>query len=182
MNNYYKHIGKILISSEEIDKRISELADKINAEYKDSTSLVIIGILKGSFVFLGDLIKKINVPVTVDFIKVSSYEGTSSTGKIKLNAPVSGDIKGKDVILVEDIVDTGLTVSYLNDYLKKKQVHSVKVCTLLSKPGSRKVHVNVDYEGFKIGNEFIVGYGLDYNGMYRNLPYIALYNQKIDDK
>ena len=182
MNNYYKHIGKVLISSEELDKRIGELADRINTEYKDSNSLVIVGILKGSFVFLGDLIKKINIPVKVEFIRVSSYEGTSSTGKMKLNTPFTGDIKGKDVILVEDIVDTGLTISFLNDLLKKEQARSIKVCTLLSKPGSRKVHVNVDYEGFEIGNDFIVGYGLDYNGMYRNLPYIALYNQKIDDK
>ena len=181
MQDYLKHVGKVLISSEELNKRIGELADRINTEYKDSSSLVIVGILKGSFVFLGDLIKKINLPVKVEFIGASSYEGTSSSGTVKIQNSITGDLKGKDILLVEDIVDTGLTISKLNDVFKKEQARSVKVCSLLSKPGCRKVPVKVDYEGFKIGNEFIVGYGLDYNGMYRNLPYVALYKQKIDD-
>ena len=175
MDNYLKNVGSVLISSEQIASRIDEIATRINNDYKDSESLVIVGILKGSFIFLADLIRKIKLPVTVEFIGVSSYRGSSSTGQVKIKIPFTGSVMGKDVLVVEDIVDTGVTLSYLNEIFKEEKASSVKICALLSKPSCRKVQVNVDYTGFEIGDEFIIGYGLDYDGRYRNLPYVAVY-------
>ena len=136
--------------------------------------LVVVGVLKGSFIFLADLVRAIDLPISVDFIGISSYQGTSSTGVVQITSDLTRPIDGKDVLLVEDIVDTGLSMRYLLDNLATRKPASVKVCALLEKPARAVVKVPIDYRGFEIGDEFVVGYGLDWDGKLRNLPFVGV--------
>lgn len=163
---------EVLISQEDLQKRIKELAKQIDTDYI-GRELVLIGILKGSVIFMSELAKNIESNISIDFMEVSSYEGTESTGKVKINKDVRNLIEGKDVIIVEDIIDTGRTLSSLIEYLKQKKPNSIKIATMLSKPSRRIIEVKVDYIGFEIEDIFVIGYGLDYNEKYRNLPYIG---------
>lgn len=162
----------VLINKTKLEKRIEEMGKQIQKDY-EGKEIVLIGILKGSVMFMSELAKNIKNSVALDFMDVSSYEGTESTGKIKINKDIRDSIEGKDVIIVEDIIDTGRTLTYVRDYLKQKNPNSVKIATMLSKPSRRVMELQVDYIGFAIEDKFVVGYGLDYNEKYRNLPYIG---------
>ncbi len=163
---------KVLITEEEINKRLEEIAKQIMEDYKGK-DIVFLCILKGSIFLTVELAKRIKNNIQFEFIEVSSYEGHESTGKIKLNKDISGVIEGKDIIIIEDIVDTGRTLSFLKEYLLDKQIASLKICTLLDKPSRRVMTIEVDYIGFEIENKFVVGYGLDDNQNYRNLNYVG---------
>lgn len=169
---------KVLIDEEKLHKRVDEIAAQIESEYKGK-EIIFICILKGSVFFTVDLAKRINGDVKLEFIRVSSYnEGTESSGEIKMKLDLKDSIQGKDVIVIEDIIDTGRTLSYLIKYLKMKNPNSLKLCALLDKPERRvKKDVKVDYTGFQIPDEFVVGYGLDVAEKYRNLPYIGYIEQ-----
>lgn len=162
----------ILINKIKLEKRIEELAKQIDKDYQGK-DFVLIGILKGSVMFMAELAKNIKNNVELDFMDVSSYEGTKSTGKIKIHKDIRSSIEGKDIIIVEDIIDTGRTLTYVLDYLKQKNPNSIKIATMLSKPSRRVMELNVEYIGFSIDDKFVIGYGLDYNEKYRNLPYIG---------
>ena len=163
----------VMLSEEEVDKRIREIAEQINKDY-EGKEIHLIGILRGASFFMCELGKRITVPVTVDFMSVSSYgNGTISSGTIKIKKDLDDSIEGKHIILVEDIIDSGRTLSCLGPMLKERGAASVKLCTLLDKPDRREVDVFVDYVGYRIPDKFVVGYGLDYAQKYRNLPYIA---------
>jgi hypoxanthine phosphoribosyltransferase len=163
----------VLISEEEVDKRIREMGEKISEEYAGK-EVHMICVLKGGVFFMTELAKRITVPVSMDFMAVSSYKGTQSTGKINIVKDLDESIEGKDVLVVEDIVDTGRTLSILLELFKERGAASVKLCTLLDKPEGRVTHVDVDYECFEVPDKFVVGYGLDYDQKYRNLPYIGV--------
>ncbi len=163
---------KVLIDKKKLEERIEELANQIKHDY-EGKQIVLIGLLKGSVMFLAKLAENIECDVELDFMDVSSYEGTESTGNVKINKDIRDSIEGKDVIIVEDIIDTGNTLSYVLEYLKQKSPNSVKIATMLSKPSRRKVDLEADYTCFEIEDKFVVGYGLDYNEKYRNLPYIG---------
>lgn len=158
-----------LISAETLRTRVEQLGQQISADFRGET-LYIVGVLKGSFVFLADLVRNLTIDCQVEFIGVSSYEGMRSSGQVRLDYDLQGDIKGKSVLLVEDIVDTGLTLDALLKTFTARQPRLLKVCCLLSKPTAHQLHLPLDYVGFEVGPEFVVGYGLDYNGFYRNLP------------
>ena len=161
---------KILISHDEIAKAVDKLAREIKRDYKDKQPLLI-GALKGSFVFMADLIRQLDLPLELDFIRLSSYGAAKeSSGTVRVLQGIKTPIKGRDVLVVEDIVDTGITVSFLLDYLRKKQPTSLKLCALTDKPSRRRVPVSIDYLGFTVPDKFIVGYGLDFNQRFRNLP------------
>lgn len=166
--------GRPIVTQEEMRTRIKELGKQIATDYAGK-DIVLVGVLKGAYAFYADLARAIRIPMRVDFLIVTSYAGGSkSSGKVKIVTDLTEDIKGKDVLLVEDIVDSGLTVQYLIKKLAKEKPKSIKVCTLLSKPERRTVEVPLDYVGFKIPNKYVVGYGLDYQQKYRNLPYLAV--------
>ena len=169
---------KILIGKEEIQNRILELAKNINNDY-GSKDITVICVLKGAAIFTVDLTKKLNSNINYEFIEISSYEGTNSTGKIKLNKDISSSITGKDVLIIEDIIDTGRTLSFLKEYILNKKPNSLKICTLIDKKEKRIIDVDIDYNGFVIEDKFIVGYGFDYNEKYRNLEDIY-YMEKND--
>ena len=162
----------VLISEEEVQAKIAEVAAQIDKDYAGE-DVVVISILKGAVFFTVDLVKKMKTPIELEMVQISSYQGTESTGKINFKKDLDGSIEGRDVLIVEDIIDTGRTLKYLKEYLENKKANSVKICTLLNKPERREVEVNVDYIGFDIPNKFVLGYGLDYEGYYRNLPYIG---------
>ncbi len=167
-------IGKVLITTEQVQKRVRELGQQITAEYRGK-DLLVLGILKGSVVFMADLVRAIDLPLQIDFIAVSSYgKSTCSSGVVRILKDLDTDIHGKDVLLVEDIVDTGLTLSYLVDNLSSRGPASLKICTFLDKPSRRQAEIVPDYNGFEIPDYFVVGYGLDYAEKYRNLPYIGV--------
>ena len=164
---------KVLIPRLKVKKRIGALAGKISRDYKDR-DLVLIGVLKGAFVFLSDLIRELKVPASLDFIQVSSYgASTISSGVIKIKKDIDLPIVDKDVLIVEDIVDYGYTLDYLLRFIAHKKPRSVRICALLDKPARRKVKVPIAYKGFTVPDRFIVGYGLDFNEKYRNLPYVG---------
>ncbi|MEW6245944.1 MAG: hypoxanthine phosphoribosyltransferase [Nitrospirota bacterium] len=166
--------GRPIVTQEEMRTRIRELGRQITADYAGK-DLILVGVLKGAYAFYADLARAIRIPMRVDFIVVTSYDSKArTTGKVKMVSDLTEDIKGRDVLLVEDIVDSGLTVQYLVKTLAKRKPRSIRVCTLLSKPERRKVDAQVDYVGFKIPNKYVVGYGLDYQQKYRNLPYLAV--------
>ena len=166
-------IGKIMIKENELNARVSELAEMINKDYGDR-ELVVIGVLKGCFVFMADLVKKLKSDVRVYFMEISSYQSvTVSSGKITIKKDLDVDIEGKDVLIAEDIIDSGNTLSQLTEILKERKPNSIKVCTLLSKPSRRQVEFEADYTGFEIEDKFIIGYGLDCAEQFRQLPYIA---------
>ncbi len=162
---------RTLISREQLSSRIKELASQINKDFQGQ-EIVLVGILKGSFMFLADLAREIHVPVKIEFMSVSSYEGTKSSGQLRINWDIGRDLEGENIIVVEDIVDTGLTIDYLIKYFSVRNPKSVKICSLLSKPASYKLDHKIDYVGFEISNEFVIGYGLDLDGKYRELPEI----------
>jgi hypoxanthine phosphoribosyltransferase len=165
---------ELLYSAEQIDARIAELGAEITRDY-EGKDLVLVGVLKGSCVFMADLMRAIDQKMTIDFMAVSSYkDGTVSSGDVEILKDLSNPIRGKDVIVVEDIVDTGLTLTYLQDILRARAPRNLRTACLLSKPSRRKVNVRVEYVGFTIEDKFVVGYGLDYGERYRNLPYIGV--------
>ncbi|MGE5677140.1 MAG: hypoxanthine phosphoribosyltransferase [Pseudomonadota bacterium] len=173
---------KIMISEEEIAKRVKELGKQLTEDYKGS-DLMIVGILKGCMLFLSDLVREIKLPLTMDFMVVSSYgSATKSSGVVRIIKDLERDIQGKDILIVEDIVDTGLTLSYLIENLKSRNPKSVKVCSLLDKPDRRKSNVDIEYTGFVIPDEFVIGYGLDYAEVYRNLPYVCVLKPEVYTK
>ncbi len=168
-----EHI-RVMLSEEEVNKRIKELGEQISRDYQGK-EIHLVCVLKGSTFFTCELAKRITVPVSLDFMSVSSYgSGTESSGVIKVKKDLDEPLMGKDVLVIEDIVDSGRTLSYLLDMLNERQPASLKLCTLLDKPDRRVTDVHVDYTGFQIPDEFVVGYGLDYAQKYRNLPYIGV--------
>ncbi|WP_353094403.1 hypoxanthine phosphoribosyltransferase [Tissierella praeacuta] len=172
-------IKNILVSEEDIKKRVKELGAQITEDYKNK-DLILVGILKGAVIFMSDLARNITKPIGLDFMAVSSYgRSSTSTGEVRIIKDLDFSVENKDVLIIEDIIDTGYTLAYLTDNLKKRGAASVKVCTLLDKPDRRKVNVNVDYLGFIIPDEFVVGYGLDYSEIGRNLPYVAALKEEV---
>ena len=170
-----EHISKVLISEEDINKKVKELAEQISNDLKDKENIpCIIGLLKGSFIFIADLSRHIDVPVEIDFMIVSSYGNNKIGSEIKILKDVDIPLTGRDVIIVEDIIDTGYTLEKICEVLQTRNVASLKICTLLNKPSRRKVDIKIDYNGFDIEDEFVVGYGIDYAQKYRNLPYIGV--------
>jgi hypoxanthine phosphoribosyltransferase len=166
-------VEKILLDEGKIAARIKELGEQISRDYA-GRSLTLVGILKGSVVFMADLMRAITIPCTIDFMAVSSYSGAASTGAVRLNLDLRETAEGKDLLIVEDVVDTGLTLHYLEELLKARGPRSLEICALLDKPECRKTKVQAKYVGFKIPNEFVVGCGLDYNEQYRGLPYVGV--------
>ena len=164
---------EVMLSEEEVDRRIQEIGEQISKDYAGK-QVHLVCVLKGGSFFLCELAKRITVPVSMDFMAVSSYAGTQSTCKVKIIKDLDEPIEGKDVLVVEDIVDTGRTLSVLLDMFRQRGAASVKLCTLLDKPEGRVTEVPVDYECFTVPDKFVVGYGLDYNQKYRNLPYIGV--------
>ena len=169
---------KILISEDEIVEKCKEIGKQISIDYKDKEP-VIVGLLKGSVPFMAELIKHIEIPCEIDFMDVSSYSGTESMGDVKIVKDLDRSIQGVDVIIVEDIVDTGRTLLKVKDLLYSKGANSVVVASLLDKPDRRVVEIEAEYLGFKIPNEFVIGYGLDFNQKYRNLPYIGVLKEEL---
>lgn len=170
-----KEIRTILLTGEQIQERVELLAKEISEEHSYCQPLILVGILKGSFYFLADLSRKISVPVEIEFMQISTYGGqTESSGNVQILKDLDRDIRGRDVVIVEDILDTGLTLDYLLRSLATRKPKSLEVCTLLDKVERRKIEVPVAYRGFEIPNEFVVGYGLDHNQAFRNLPYIGV--------
>ena len=177
-----KDIAKILVSEEEIDRITTRIAGEIDRDYAgEDKNLILVCILKGSIVFMGELMKKITVPVEIDCMKVSSYgAGTVTTGSVNIHLDlVRPDLDKCDLLIIEDIIDSGVTLSYLTKYLINKGARSVKTCTLLDKPSRRRVEFTPDYCGTVIPDEFVVGYGLDYNERYRALPYIGVLDPSV---
>ena len=172
--------GRPIVTQEQMRARIRELGKQITADYAGK-DFVLVGVLKGAYAFYADLARQIRIPMRVDFLMVTSYgSGLKTSGKVKMVTELTEDIKGKDVLLVEDIVDSGLTAQYLFKALGKKKPQSLKVCTLLSKQDRRVTDVTIDYVGFKIPNKYVIGYGLDYQQKYRNLPYLAALDVEDD--
>jgi len=168
-------IGDTLLSEADIRAKVAGLAVEIRRDFGPGVSIHFVGVLKGAFMFMADLMRAMEGPITCDFIALSSYAGASaSSGQVRLLKDLDQSLEGRDVIVVEDIVDTGLTLSYLQDILRAREPRTLKTACLLSKPSRRKVDVKVDYIGFTIEDRFVVGYGLDYDERYRNLPYIGL--------
>ena len=170
-----KNIKEIMLTEEQIQTRIAELGKILSEDYRDKDP-VIIGVLKGVVIFYADMVRKITVPCQMDFMWISSYEGTESSGSVVIKQDVTTDIKGRHVLILEDIFDTGNSLSFVHAHLMAKEPASLKICTLLDKPERRKpgVTLQADYVGFTIPNAFVVGYGLDYNEYYRNLPYVGI--------
>ena len=169
----FVHIGRVLITQEEIDSRVRELADQISADYADRNP-ILISLLKGGFIFLADLVRHITVPHEVDFITVHSYQnGFARSERIEILNDLKRSVNGRNVIIIDGIVDTGHTLSFLEQMLEDRRVASLRVCALLDKPSCREITVPVDYVGFKVPDVFVVGYGLDFKERYRNLSYIA---------
>lgn len=174
--------GRPIVTQEEMRARTRELGKQITTDYMGK-DLVLVGVLKGAYAFYADLARAIRIPLRVDFLMVTSYGSRAKTsGKVKMVTELTEEIKGKDVLLVEDIVDSGLTAQYLVKALGKKKPKSIKLCALLSKPARRTVDVTIDYEGFRIPNKYVVGYGLDYQQKYRNLPYLAVLDVAEDQE
>ncbi|WP_039914088.1 hypoxanthine phosphoribosyltransferase [Anaerococcus hydrogenalis] len=173
-------IDQVLIDEESLNKRIKKLANQVNEYYEDKNELVLVGILKGSIMFMAQLAKSIKINCTLEFMDVSSYEdGTESSGNVKIIKDLDTDISGKEVLIVEDIIDTGRTLDALRHSLIKRGANSVKIITLLDKPERRVIEIKPDWSGFKIPNEFVVGYGLDYQQKYRNLPFIGVLKREV---
>jgi hypoxanthine phosphoribosyltransferase len=169
----YPFIDKVIISQAEIEQRVSMLGETIATDYEDSQNLLLLGLLRGSVVFITDLMRKIHHPLTMDFMSVSSYSGTESSGFVRIDSDHKTNIRGWDVILIDDIVDSGFTIKTVRKLLLDREPRSLKVCALLDKPDRHKVDIHIDYLGFSIPDYFVVGYGLDVDEKGRNLPYIA---------
>src|SRR5687768_10977484 len=173
-------VGQVLISEDEIRAKVRELGARIGADYAGS-SVTLVSVLKGSLPFMADLMRAIEIPVQIDLMEVSSYGGatTETSGLVRILKDLSSSISGKDVLIVEDIIDTGLTLNYLLRYLRGKNPRSLRICALLDKPARRLVEIPIDYRGFTIPDEFVVGYGLDFGEYYRNLPYIGVLRREL---
>jgi len=165
--------GRVLISEAELQARIAELGQELARDYAQQTP-ILVGVLQGAFLFMADLVRATRIDLTTDFIGVSSYGGSRSSGQVRILSDLSLPIEGRDVVIVEDIVDTGLTLTYLKRTLDARHPRSLRVCVLVDKIERRKVDVAVDYVGFTIPNVFVIGYGFDHDGLYRNLPYVAV--------
>jgi hypoxanthine phosphoribosyltransferase len=172
----YGFIDHVIISAEDIDTRVKELGETITRDYQDSEKLLLLGLLRGSVVFLTDLMRQIRRPITMDFMSISSYNKSESSGFVRIDADHKTNIRGWDVILIDDIVDSGYTIRTIKKLLLDREPRSLKMCALLDKPERHKVDVTIDYLGFSIPDYFVVGYGLDYDEKGRNLPYIASIN------
>ncbi|MBI4847234.1 MAG: hypoxanthine phosphoribosyltransferase [Nitrospirae bacterium] len=170
-------VGKPLLTVLQIQDRVKELAREISTDYKGK-EIISIGVLKGAFMFFSDIVKLIQVPTDIDFLNVSSYSKTESTGKIKIHTDIREDIRGRHVLLIEDIIDTGITINYLKKKLLAKKPASLRICCLLDKKERRTADVEIDYTGFEIPDKYLVGYGLDYENKFRNLPYIAILKKR----
>lgn len=180
MNN---DIQEVIFNEQQIKSRVNALADQLNHDYAGKRDVVLVAVLTGAIMFATDLYKKLDLYAHMDFVDVSSYQGgTSSTGSVKLLHDLKNDIQGKDVIICEDIVDTGRTLKFLNDLFEDRGANSIKICSMFDKPEGRVVDVHADYVGLDVPNKFLVGYGLDYDGLYRNLPYIGVLKQKVYDQ
>jgi len=177
----HSDIERVLLDDGVIQTRVRELGAQLTRDY-EGKDLVMVGILKGSVIFLADLMKCVDLDFSIDFMSASSYANESSTGEVRLMLDLRESIQGKDVVIVEDIVDTGLTLKYLQENLRTREPKSLEICTILDKPDCRKVPVTPKYSGFKIPNEFVVGYGLDYNEYYRSLPYIGVLKPEAADR
>jgi hypoxanthine phosphoribosyltransferase len=171
-------VGKPLFTKEQIQVRVQELAQKISSDYVDK-DLLAVGILKGGFIFFADIVRAIKVPLTVDFILASSYLKSNTTGEVKVYYDIKEDVSDKDVLFIEDIVDSGITLNHIRERVLARSPKSLKICAFLDKRERRIVDVPLDYVGFKIPNEFVVGYGLDYDNKFRNLPYIAIFKKSV---
>lgn len=179
---YNSDIEKILVSNAEIAKRAEEIAAQINADYKGKPILVV-GILRGASIFLADIFKRLEGDVELDFMSLSSYgNGTNSSGEVKMIKDLSEPVDGKNILIIEDIIDTGITLSYLIKVLEARNPESIKLCALLDKPSRRKVELKGDYIGFEIPDEYVVGYGLDYAEKYRNLPDVCVLSKTVYEK
>jgi hypoxanthine phosphoribosyltransferase len=172
-------VGQVLIDEEALAGRITELADEVSTDYADR-DLLLIGVLKGAVFFMADLMRQITVPCEVDFMAISSYGGsTDSSGVVRILKDLDINIRDRDVLVVEDIIDSGLTLQYLMRNLSSREPASLEVCALLTKPARREIEVPVRYVGFEIPNHFVIGYGLDYAERYRNLPYVGVLNERL---
>ena len=175
----HEDIEKVLISEQELAAKVEELAAKISADF-EGREVLVVTLLKGGVMFSVDLMRKLSVPVEIDFMNVSSYGASSKTsGVVKIDKDLDKPIAGKNVLLVEDIIDSGLTLNYVKEILLSREPASLKICTILDKPSRRKTHVDVDYTGFEIPDEFVVGYGLDYAQKHRNLPYVGILKRSV---
>lgn len=173
------NLSAVLFDEAVIRNRIKEIGSQLSDEYKDKNPILVC-ILKGATLFMCDLMRSMTIPLETDYMSISSYgDSTQSSGVVKIRKDIDSDIQGRHVIVVEDIVDSGLSLNYIIEYLKKHNPASVKTCILLDKPEAHKTTVQVDYKGFNIGNEFVVGYGLDYAERYRNLPYIGILKEEV---
>lgn len=175
----HSDIKNILVDEEQITLKVKELGAKITEDYKGK-DLLLICVLKGAAIFVSDLMKRIDLPLEIDFMAVSSYgSDTKSSGVVRILKDLNQGIEGKHVLIVEDIIDSGLTLSYLRDNLKARGPASVEICTILDKPERRKTHLDIKYTGFQVPDEFVVGYGLDYAEKYRNLPFVAVLKEEV---
>ena len=173
-----RDIQEILITEEEIRKHVSEIGAQISRDYADKDP-IFIGVLKGCFIFMADLMRSVTIHCSMDFMAVSSYKGTTSTGAVRITKDLSENIENRHVILVEDILDSGVTLNYLKNYIGVRHPASIAVATLMDKPSRRKAEIYADYSCFEVPDAFVVGYGLDYNERYRNLPYIGILKPEI---
>ena len=178
-DNMKEDVLRVLLSEDEIREKVRELGGKITADYKNS-NLMLVTVLKGAVVFLADLMRQIDVPAEIDFMVVSSYgSGVKSSGVVKIVKYLDVPLAGKDILIVEDILDSGLTLSYIKELLESRGPRSIRIATLLDKPSRRKVDLQADYIGFSVPDEFVIGYGLDYDEKYRNLPYIGILKPEV---
>ena len=178
-DNMKEDVLRVLLSEDEIREKVRELGGKITADYKNS-NLMLVTVLKGAVVFLADLMRQIDVPAEIDFMVVSSYgSGVKSSGVVKIVKDLDVPLAGKDILIVEDILDSGLTLSYIKALLESRGPRSIRIATLLDKPSRRKVDLQADYIGFSVPDEFVIGYGLDYDEKYRNLPYIGILKPEV---
>lgn len=178
-DNMREDVLRVLLSEEEIRTKVRELGGKITADYQNS-NLMLVTVLKGAVVFLADLMRQIDVPAEIDFMVVSSYgSGVKSSGVVKIVKDLDVPLAGKDILIVEDILDSGLTLSYIKELLESRGPRSIRIATLLDKPSRRKVDLQADYIGFSVPDEFVIGYGLDYDEKYRNLPYIGILKPEV---
>ena len=176
-----KDIESVLISAEEIEEKVAAVGEQISKDFEGKEP-IFVGVLKGCFIFMADLMRHVTINCSVDFMAVSSYSGTSSTGAVRINKDLNQDIAGKDLILVEDILDSGVTLNYLKTYLEVRKPASIHIVTLMDKPSRRKADIYADYSCFEVPDAFVVGYGLDYNEKYRNIPYIGVLKPGIYSK
>lgn len=178
-DNMKEDVLRVLLSEDEIREKVRELGGKITADYKNSNPMLVT-VLKGAVVFLADLMRQIDVPAEIDFMVVSSYgSGVKSSGVVKIVKDLDVPLAGKDILIVEDILDSGLTLSYIKELLESRGPRSIRIATLLDKPSRRKVDLQADYIGFSVPDEFVIGYGLDYDEKYRNLPYIGILKPEV---